>query len=203
METSPLLARRVLPVRERLQKSLLVLFVTAIALGCAWVFTAGSLFDNTIYVIACAAAALLGLGLSLYFWFKKEEMAHTKEDGRAVRDRIDDDRQGRGWTSRIGYNLRRLLGTTIVLAGALIALAGLGVFGLQVYEYLRFGEWGSISLLRTLAPYVPWLTNPQSWPGLYKIVSKAFGLMPLSLALILLGWLVAGFGSAVKQRVTR
>lgn len=203
METSPLLARRVIPRTERLQKALAVLLVTIVAVVAAWTLMGSSLEVKPAYLIALGIVAMSGLSLSAYFWFKKEEAASSKQEGRFVRRRIDDDRQGRGWTSRIGYNTRRFLGGLVVLAGALIVLAGLGVLGLQIFGYLKVGKWQSVSLLGIASPYFPWLINPQSWFGLHDIATDALGLMPLSLALVLIGWLVAGFGSALRDRAAR
>ena len=77
------------------------------------------------------------------------------------------------------------------------------MLGIQIYKYLKLGAWGPVSLLDVLAPHVPWLSNPQSWIGLHGIVRNACDIMPVSLALIILGWLVAGFGAALRQRVRR
>lgn len=203
MKTSPILARRVIPWKERLQKSLIALVIFALALAGAWITTGGSLDNEPVYLLSFAGAALLGLCISAYLWFKKEERAKTKQESQALRSRIEDDRLASGWISRIGYNTRRFLAGIVVLTGALVVVAGLGVLGLQVYRYLKVGEWSSMSLFDFLAPHISWLSNPQSWFGLYRIVKGAFEIMPLSLAVILVGWLIAGFGSALRQRVSR
>lgn len=203
METSPLLARREIPWKERLQKTLIVLVLTALALAGTWMITDGSLDNEPPYLLSFAGAALLSLCISAYFLFKKEERAKTKEESQALRGRIEDDRSASGWVSRFGYSTRRFLAGMVVLGGALVVVAGIGVLGLQIYRYLRVGEWISMSLFDFLSPHVSWLGNPQSWFGLYRIVKGAFEIMPLSLAVILVGWLIAGFGSALRQRVRR
>ncbi len=203
METSPLLARRVIPWKERLQKSLVTLLLTVTVVAVAWVFTGASPATDPRFLFALGVVALFGLSLSAYFWFKKEEGSTSKEDSRAVRSRIDDDRQGRGWVSRLGYNVKRFLSGIVVLTGLLIALAGLGVVGLQVFGYLKTGGWKSVSTLSVASPYFPWLDNPQSWFGLNDIVRDMLGLLPFSLALVVLGCLIAGFGSALRQRASR
>lgn len=202
MDTNPLLARRAIPRKERLQKALVVLLLTVLAVASAWVFTDGSLDNDPVYLFAIGIVALLGACASAYFWFRKEETAHTKEDSRLAKRRIEDDREGRGWIGRVGYNTRRFLSGIIVFVGILFVVAGLGVLGLQIYGYLKIGEWGSVSLLAVASPYLPWLNNPQSWFGLHHIVRDVLGFMPLSLALILVGWLIAGFGSALRERIT-
>jgi len=202
MDTNPLLARRAIPRKERLQKAFSCLLVTVLAVALARVFTGGYLDDEPVYLIVTGSVILLGLCFSAYFWFKKEEIAHTREDSRFIKRRIEDDRAGRSWIGRIGYNTRRFLSGIIVFIGFLSILAGLGVLGLQIYGYLKFGEWGSLSVLGTASPYWPWLNNPQTWFGLNKIVRDVLGLMPLSLSFVLVGWLIAGFGSALRERVT-
>lgn len=202
METNPLLARRVIPKRERLQKALVVLLLTAGAVAGAWVFAGASFEFNPPHLLAFAGVAAFGLSLSAYFWFKKEERATTKENGVFIRRRIDDDRHGRTWVSRLTYNVKRLLAGVVILIGVLIVLAGLGVLCLQVFGYLKTGDWRSVSTLSVASPLFSWLQNPRSWFGLHDIVSNMLGILPLSLALVLLGWLVAGFGSALRQRVT-
>lgn len=203
METSPLLARRTIPVRERLQKSLLVFLSTAVAVGGVWFFAGGSAEIEARFLLMMAAISALGLGVALYFWFKKEDRANDKEGYRSVRRRIDDDRHGRGWLSRVSYNLKRFLTGIVVAIGLLIALAGVGVFVLQIYGFLKTGSWRSVSVLSVATPYVPWLSSPQSWFGLNGIVRDATSVLPLSLALVLLGWIIAGFGSALRQRASR
>ena len=197
------MARRVISLKERLQKTLAALLVTAIAVAGAWLYTGASLDSAPAYLVAFGLAALLGLSISTYFLFKKQEDAHTKEDSRFVRRRINDDRQGRSWFSRVGYNIRRFLGGLVVLIGLLVALAGLGVLGLQIFGYLKIGEWKSVSLLSVASPQWQWLNNPQSWFGLNDILRDALDIMPLSLTLILVGWLIAGSGSAWRERIAK
>lgn len=203
METSPLLARREIPTKERLQKSLVVLLLTAIAVGVVWYFAGASTDIGARFALLMTAVASLGVILSLYFWFKKYEHAGTKEGYLSVRRRIDDDRHGRTWLSRLTHNLKRFLTGVIVATGLLIALAGVGVLALQIYGFLKMGSWRSVSLLSVAAPHLPWLNYPQSWFGLNEIVREVAGILPLSLVLVMLGGIVAGFGSALRQRASR
>ena len=57
METSPLLARRVIPAKERLQKSLVVLFLTAAAAVGVWYFAGAAADIHAKYVFLIAAIA--------------------------------------------------------------------------------------------------------------------------------------------------
>lgn len=203
METNPLLARRVIPGKERAQKALVVLLLTAALVGGGWYATDASPDSDVRLLAALAGAALLGLCLALYFGLHKYETARSKEDSQAIRERIADDRSGAGWLGRFGYALRRFVFGIVILAGLLVALAGLGILGWQVVDYLQSGEWHSRSALAALYQYVPWLRDPQSWHGLYKLVRQFLALLPLSLVLILAGWLIAGLGSALRGRVKR
>ncbi len=202
METNPLLARRVIPAKERLQKALVVLALTAGAVAAAWAFAGASFELDRRIVLLLASIAAFGLSLSAFFWFKKEEQATSKANAVFIRRRIDDDRQGRTWVSRLAYNIKRFLAGVVILIGVLIVVAGVGVLCLQIFAYLKTGDWKSVSTLSVASLQFSWLKSPQSWFGLHEIVSDMLGILPLSLALVLLGLLVAGFGSALRQRVS-
>lgn len=196
-----MLARRVVPLKERLQKALVMLVLTAAAVAGVFVLTGVTPLKFPRDFIAPGAIFLVGVSLSAYFWLKKEETAKTKQDGISVRRRIADDRQGRSWTGRLGYNAKRSLAGIVVLIGLLVALAGLVVLGLQIFGYLKTGNWQPVSTLGVMSPYWPWLDQPRTWFGLHKIIRDMLALMPFSIALVALGWLIAGFGSALRQRV--
>jgi hypothetical protein len=203
MKTSPLLARRVIRVKERLQKSLSVLLLTAIAVAAVWYFAGASAVMEARFLLLMAAISALGLLLALYFGFTKHDHAHSKEGYRSVRRRIADEREGRGWISRLSYNFKRFLTGVVVAVGLLIAVAGFALIGLQVYGYLKAGSWRSVSVLSVASPHLPWLESPQSWFGLNAIIRDAADLLPFSLALVLFGGMLAGFGSALRQRAAR
>jgi hypothetical protein len=160
MQTSPVMARRVIPAKERLQKALITFVTTAATVGAAWVLLDLSRDSDPKYLAIVAGISVLGLAYTLYFAFKKHESASTKEGNRAIRERIDDDRSGAGWTARIAYNIRRFLCGIIVFSGLLVSLAGVGVIGFQVYGYLRIAEWQSISVFSVVVDIVPWLQSP-------------------------------------------
>ena len=203
METNPLLARRVIPLRERLQKAVASLLLTALLVGGAW-YVSGMDVDEDLRLLAgLVSASVIGTALALYFALHKHEVARSKEQGQAIRQRIADDRRGAAWFTRIGFETRRLAWGMVFCAGLMIALAGLGILAVQGITYLRTGQWHSQSILVVLYPFVPWLRDPQSWIGLHRLVYQFTALVPVSFALVLSGWLVAGFGSNRRQRVKR
>lgn len=66
-----------------------------------------------------------------------------------------------------------------------LPIAGLGTFLWQVYNWLKTGEWVSISVIDFLlwtGLDANWLHQPQSWIGVWKI----FDWMPLSLGCVVL-----------------
>lgn len=68
-----------------------------------------------------------------------------------------------------------------------LIFGGLGVVGWQVYEYLRYNSWDSISIITALQwMKIQWAFNPTDWIGLYNIL----GMVPLSLTMIVVGWMV-------------
>lgn len=203
MLTNPLLARRVIPRKERVQKALLVLVAVGVVVAATWMYTDGSLERSLTYLLSVGVMAFLGIVVSLFVGLKKYETAKDKEDIQLLRMRIDDDEQGRGWIARVGFNIKRLLASVVILAGVLFGLAGGGIFGVQLYGYLKFGEWSSFSSFDIASRYLPWLRDPHSWFGLHKIVSDAFDIVPMSLALVMMGLLVAGLGFGIRGRVRR
>lgn len=203
MTTNPILGRRDIPATERLQKALATLVVTAFAVAGAWLLTGASTDSDPLHLAGIAALALIGLTASTYFGLKKYETGRDKEQTRAIRERIGDDRRGGSWVGRIGFSTRRLLFGTVFFAGVAIALCGVALLCLQAYGFLKSGDWPSYSLLRAAWPHVDWLRNPQSWYGLHRIVYDFLNIVPASLALLIVGWLVAGIGSAFKGRIRR
>lgn len=65
-------------------------------------------------------------------------------------------------------------------------LASVGIVIYQTYEWLRYGDWIKISVLQLLSfseELQSWIYYPTEWVGVHKI----FELIPLSLALFLIG----------------
>jgi hypothetical protein len=71
-----------------------------------------------------------------------------------------------------------------IIGGALILIAGLIIFGWQIYQYLRYGIWNSVSIITLLAAMkYQWASNPTDWMGLHYVLTIA----PLSGTLIIIG----------------
>lgn len=85
-----------------------------------------------------------------------------------------------------------------MFGGTLVGLTGFGIVVWQIYSYLRTGYWTKLSLILVFDvfpkdwTFVKWLTHPQSWFGLHKIVHWILELFPLSLACIGAGGCFAG-----------
>ncbi len=79
--------------------------------------------------------------------------------------------------------------TRSILLVALPAVAGCGIILFQIYAYLRFNTWTSVSLIDVAAYFSDgaWLTNPSDWHGLHSLLN----LIPASVVLLLLSYAAA------------
>ena len=70
--------------------------------------------------------------------------------------------------------------------GVLFILSGIGIWGYQIYYWLRYAEWSSFSLLWPLSFYSQfqdWVYYPYDWVGFHNVLD----FIPLSIILILIG----------------
>ena len=77
--------------------------------------------------------------------------------------------------------------------GILLFILGVGIIGIQIFIYLKDGTWIQVSLL-ILAAFGPeaftdWLGDPSSWIGLHSIIFSALKITPVSLLLIVSGYI--------------
>ena len=92
-----------------------------------------------------------------------------------------------------------LLAIWLGMPGVFLCLAGILIFGWQVYVWVKFGTWLPKPLLGMVLdlvhPDTSWLTHPHSFFLLQSVVAETLGLIPLSGCLIGLGLLliVAGY----------
>ena len=65
----------------------------------------------------------------------------------------------------------------------ILFLVGIGILGWQLYFYLRFNNWMSISLITALQWLNnSWAYNPNDWTGIHTILKQ----LPLSLSMIVI-----------------
>ena len=79
----------------------------------------------------------------------------------------------------------------IMAFASLFLISGLGLVGYQVFLWIKDGVWSEFTVMvvfdflfeNTLA--AQWLSNPESWFGLQKVVEWLLQNIPLSVALII------------------
>ena len=70
------------------------------------------------------------------------------------------------------------------LVGLALMIGSVCLLGWQVYEYLRYNIWTSVSVITALGWInFGWALNPTDWLGLYNILIKT----PLSLMMFVIG----------------
>ena len=200
MDTNPLLARRVIPLGERLQKAFAMLLVTAAVVGGAVYFGGLTLDSDPRLLAGLLLASITGVAATLYLAFKKNETGRSKEESQAIRRRIRDDRGGTHWVTRLPRGLWRFSWGAVLVLGILVSLAGLGVLAWQAVGYLQTGSWPRMSVFAVLAPHLPWLTHPESWLGLHALVTKGARLLPIWVLLLVCGWFIGGVGAALRGK---
>ena len=83
--------------------------------------------------------------------------------------------------------LNKILGCVIMGAGGIL-------LGWQCLSYscvwLQHGDavWPDFSLYVLMAPRISWLTSPQEWIGIHKIVSACLKFVGLAFILLVVGW---------------
>ncbi|WP_114835655.1 hypothetical protein U0027_05935 [Agrobacterium tumefaciens] len=76
--------------------------------------------------------------------------------------------------------------TRIVVLVALPAVVGCGIILFQIYAYLRFSTWVSISVIDAAAYFSDdaWLSSPSDWNGLHSLLN----MVPASLVLLVIAY---------------
>lgn len=76
--------------------------------------------------------------------------------------------------------------TRIVVLVALPAVVGCGIILFQIYAYLRFSTWVSISVIDAAAYFSDdaWLSSPSDWNGLHSLLN----MVPASLVLLFIAY---------------
>ncbi len=99
---------------------------------------------------------------------------------------------------KTNFILASILGP-LYLVGIGFVLSGTGLFGFQVYYYLKHGIWKAYSLTwlvleigRNFEPKInSWLIQPSNWIGMHKILIFILNLVPLSLFALISGIIIA------------
>ena len=76
-----------------------------------------------------------------------------------------------------------------ILFGGAFVLGGIGIWGYQIYYWLRYADWNSFSLLWPLSyssDFQDWVYYPYEWIGVHKVLD----FIPISIVLILIGLLI-------------
>jgi len=96
--------------------------------------------------------------------------------------------------------IEKLWVNSLKTIGVILFITGICIIGFQVFSYLANGAWPQASLieLSSLGPksFEIWLQNPTSWYGLHEIVLAILKTIPISLTLILLGYLIVKFNES-------
>jgi len=77
-----------------------------------------------------------------------------------------------------------------------LVVSGAMVFSNQLLGWMKTGVWLDMSVLSTLTrnfldtAFVKWLNFPKSWIGLNKIVEGVLNILPVSLTLVVIGFLI-------------
>ncbi len=104
--------------------------------------------------------------------------------------------------------------TIVGIIGGFFLVAGLGVFGYQVYDWYKLGRWFEMDLLwmvqRLLSTtsgndgssfLASWFFAPQDWLGLHRILMVVLEIIPLGLFFIIIGsFLFASIDRKEKER---
>lgn len=199
METNPLLAHRVIPPRERAEKTVVSVIVYVGVMGALyWHHGEIPKRSSPEFLIAVAISIVLFSYVILSMF--KHERATDKDRARMIRMRIDDDRSGRHWTSRIGLHIKLLLGRLIMLAGIAMILFGLFVLCKQAWVWSQTDTWVPVPTMQFVQPYVTWLFTKDIWLAGQKAVIAALNWLHIGVPLGFVGAILAARGSQFMQR---
>lgn len=76
-------------------------------------------------------------------------------------------------------------GEILAVIIVILIVSPMGILGWQIYQFLRFDAWISVSVIDALVWCDnKWASNPKEWLGLHRI----FDWTPLALAIPILGF---------------
>ena len=117
-----------------------------------------------------------------------------------IRMRIDDDRFGRHWTSRIGLNIKTALGRLVMLAGVGLILFGLFVLAQQAYVWFTSGSWVPAPTMYYVQPYVTWLFTSDIWLTGQKAAIATLNWLHVGVPTAFIGAFLAANGARFMER---
>ena len=80
-------------------------------------------------------------------------------------------------------NDKEIVGLALMIGSVCLFFGSVCLLGWQVYEYLRYNIWPSVSVITALGwMNIRWAFNPTDWLGLYNILIK----IPLSLMMFVM-----------------
>ena len=93
----------------------------------------------------------------------------------------------------------------ILLLGVLAMMSGVGAIGYQAIIWLKSGHWDVITLLATIARFLPskflhWLIAPSDWIGANEVIRFILS-SPFGAVLIVAGFVIALLGGALLGAV--
>lgn len=90
-------------------------------------------------------------------------------------------------------SFRKEMRSILSVGGIVVFLSGLGIFGWQIYGWLKYGTWVELPLILGVQ-YIPegyaiksWFNHPDSWLGLHRLLVWALETTPITVVLILGG----------------
>ena len=88
--------------------------------------------------------------------------------------------------------IERVFSFLMGLVGLLFVLGGIGLFGIQIYGYLKSGVWTPFPVSGLIEGFSHWFNDPQNWIGLHRIVRGITDFISLSVASVFVGFFLLG-----------
>ncbi len=197
MATNSLMARREIPARERTEKIITALLVYAGAIAGTWYYFDGKFerFSFSFWIITTVSVVCMAF---VFNALRKNEAATSKDGVRLLRMRIADDRAGRSWLTRTGFNIQIFFSRLIFSIGVGVVLCGLYILVKQTWTFTRAGHWPRYTMMNMVEPWMGWLVD--TWDPLRRLIVAVTTWLPAFVVLLLLGALISGFGSGIGER---
>ena len=92
------------------------------------------------------------------------------------------------------------IGEATAAISALGFLGALGIWGWQIFTYLKVGEWRSLSVIDGMRSLeIRWAHYPDAWIGVHKILNECpLALVPIGVAVVSI-WAFSAADSAARE----